>query len=244
LASRETAGAAEDQRRKDTQIEPSSQVAKPCQNHQVLERRYLAERRESTQTQSSMKARPELQVLQRPFRNRPVVPCLQCMQPSSGGSDVSSKSISAAERGTDVPKPDDFRTTWRPANSVRFGCPFSAGPPLLQRSLSTGRYLAQKAEIDAQIAELRSMLPGGVRMSPAATPSETGKGKRKKFSLASRRKMAAAQRARYAKLRGDSEPTEAATTRRKHKMSAAGRKAISMAAKKRWKAIKAAKKAA
>src|SRR2546421_974124 len=101
LASRETAGAAEDQRRKDTQIEPGAQVAERCQNHQVLARRYLAERRESTQTQSSMEARPELQVLQHSFRNRCVVPCLQCMQPSSGGSDVSSKLISAAERGTD-----------------------------------------------------------------------------------------------------------------------------------------------
>ena len=104
-------------------------------------------------------------------------------------------------------------------------------------------YLAQKAEIDSQIAELRNMLDGGSKET-AAMPSETGTGKRKKFSLASRKKMAAAQRARYAKLRGESEPTEAATTKRKRKMSAAGRKAISMAAKKRWKAIKAAKKAA
>ena len=104
-------------------------------------------------------------------------------------------------------------------------------------------YEAQKAEIDSQIAELKSMLDGGSKET-AAMPSETGTGKRKKFSLASRRKMAAAQRARYAKLRGEAEPTEAATTKRKHKMSAAGRKAISAAAKKRWKAIKAAKKAA
>ena len=99
----------------------------------------------------------------------------------------------------------------------------------------------QKSQIDSQIAELRSMLDGR-RTASAVTPSESGK--RKRFSLASRRKMAAAQRARYAKLRGESEPTEAATTKPKRKMSAAGRRAISMAAKKRWKAIKAAKKAA
>src|SRR6266481_2397870 len=97
-------------------------------------------------------------------------------------------------------------------------------------------FRAQKTEIDSQIAELQSMLDGR-RIGPAATPSEPGK--RKRFSLASRRKMAAAQRARYAKLRGDSEPTEAATTKPKRKMSAAGRKAISAAAKKRWRAIKA-----
>src|ERR1700736_5722997 len=92
---------------------------------------------------------------------------------------------------------------------------------------------AKKAEIDSEIAELRSMLPSGSHGEPA-TSNATGR-PRKKFSAASRRKMAAAQRARYAKLRGDSEPTEAATTKRKHKMSAAGRRAISAAAKKRWK---------
>src|ERR1700730_11778773 len=98
----------------------------------------------------------------------------------------------------------------------------------------------QKTQIDSQIAELRTILNGG-RSEPAAMPSETGKCKRKKFSLASRKKMAAAQRARYARLRGESEPTEAATAKpKKRKMSAAGRRAISMAAKKRWKAIKAA----
>jgi hypothetical protein len=57
--------------------------------------------------------------------------------------------------------------------------------------------------------------------------------------------MAAAQRARYSKLRQGSEPTEAATTKpKKRKMSAAGRKAISIATKKRWAAINAAKKTA
>jgi hypothetical protein len=104
-------------------------------------------------------------------------------------------------------------------------------------------YLAQKAEIDSQIAELKSMLDGGSKET-AAMPSETGK-PRKKFSAATRRKMAAAQRARYAKLRGESEPTEAEVAKpKKRKMSAAGRKPIAAAAKKRWKAIKAAKKAA
>jgi hypothetical protein len=104
-------------------------------------------------------------------------------------------------------------------------------------------YQAQKAEIDSQIADLRSMLDGGSKEA-AATPSETGR-PRKKFSAATRRKMAAAQRARYSKLRQGSEPTEAATTKRKkRKMSAAGRRAISIATKKRWAATKAAKKVA
>src|ERR1700676_5039296 len=104
-------------------------------------------------------------------------------------------------------------------------------------------FQSQKAEIDSQIAELRSMLPGG-HTSSAATPSESGK-PRKKFSAAARRKMAAAQKARWKKIKQGSEPTQAASSkpekRKRRKMSAAGRRAISVATKKRWAAIKAAK---
>jgi hypothetical protein len=101
---------------------------------------------------------------------------------------------------------------------------------------------SQKHFIDSQIADLRSMLDGR-RTKSAVTPSETGKPKRR-VSLASRRKMAAAQRARYAKLKQGSEPPQAATTKpMKRKLSAAGRKAIIAATKKRWAAVKAAKQA-
>src|SRR6266516_1470100 len=102
---------------------------------------------------------------------------------------------------------------------------------------------AQKNHIDSQIAEVRSMLDGGSTGS-AVTPSESGKPKRKKFSAASRRKMAAAQKARWAAIKKTSEPPQATKPRKKRKMSAAGRKAISEATKKRWAAVKAAKKAA
>jgi hypothetical protein len=103
-------------------------------------------------------------------------------------------------------------------------------------------FQAQKTLIDAQIAELKSMLAGNNTPS-AATPSETGK--RKKFSLASRKKMAAAQRARYAKLREAAEAPQAEAAKpKKRKMSAAGRRAISIATKKRWAAIRAAGKVA
>ena len=101
---------------------------------------------------------------------------------------------------------------------------------------------AQKTVIDSQIAELRSMLDGR-RTEPAASTA-TAK-PRKKFSAATRRKMAASQRARYSALKQGSEPIQAETAKpKKRKMSAAGRRAISLAAKKRWKAIKAAKKVA
>src|SRR5437667_11957087 len=100
---------------------------------------------------------------------------------------------------------------------------------------------AQKHSIDAQIADLRNMLNGG-RTQSAAMPSETGK--RRRFSAASRRKMAASQKARWAGIKKSSEPSQVAQPKKKRKMSAAGRKAISEATKKRWAAVKAAKKAA
>jgi hypothetical protein len=105
---------------------------------------------------------------------------------------------------------------------------------------------AQKVLLDSQIAELRGMLDGR-RKVPGALPSETGR-PRKKFSAAARRKMAAAQKARWKKIKQGSEPSQAASSkpakRKRRKMSAAGRKAISIATKKRWAAIKAAKKVA
>ena len=81
---------------------------------------------------------------------------------------------------------------------------------------------SQKRRIDLQIAELRSLLSGDVA-ADVATTLEAATGKRKQFSHASRRKMAAAQKARWAKIKGESEPTAPASTA-KRKMSAAQRK--------------------
>src|SRR5229473_3032676 len=90
---------------------------------------------------------------------------------------------------------------------------------------------AQKSQIDSQIAELRGMLDGR-RNTQSTAPTDTAK-PRKKRSAAVRRKMALAQRARYAKLKKGSEPTQAvaAKPKKKRKMSVAGRKAISEATK-------------
>jgi len=102
---------------------------------------------------------------------------------------------------------------------------------------------SQKARIDAQIAELRQMLSGHP-VESAATTLEPPIRKRKKFSAASRRKMAMAQKARWAKIKSESEQPSKATPEppkpKRRKMSAAGRKAISEATKKRW-ALKRAK---
>jgi valyl-tRNA synthetase len=102
----------------------------------------------------------------------------------------------------------------------------------------------QKLRIDAQIAELRTMLPGG-RSEPAATP-EGPKGKRRKMSAAARKHMGDAQRKRWAESKRPSEPQSqpaAASAAPKRKLSDAGRRAIGEATKKRWAAFHAAKQA-
>src|ERR1017187_1740201 len=66
----------------------------------------------------------------------------------------------------------------------------------------------------------------------------------KDYGKGSRRKMALAQKARWAKIKGEAEPpTPAPAPKPKRKLSAAGRKAIIAATKKRWAAVRAAKKA-
>ena len=95
----------------------------------------------------------------------------------------------------------------------------------------------QKDRIDMKIAEIKQQLGGG-RAVPAAT-TDTGK-PRKKRSAAVRRKMALAQRARYAKLKQVGEPPPAVVAKPKRTMSASARMRIAAAQKKQWAAIKKA----
>jgi hypothetical protein len=103
---------------------------------------------------------------------------------------------------------------------------------------------SQKLRIDSQIAELRSLLNGGYNEA-VVSPSETTERKRKRFTAASRRKMAMAQKARWAAIKQKSgpQPVPSEARKPKRKLSAAGRKAISEATKRRWAAVKAAKQA-
>ena len=107
----------------------------------------------------------------------------------------------------------------------------------------------QKTRIDQQIIELRAILSGGAT-EITNTPEDAALGKRggrRKFSAAARKRMAEAQKARWAAIKGTSEQPEAVTqepTKAKRKMSAAGRKAIGDATRKRWAMKKAAEKAA
>src|SRR5215471_13183007 len=93
----------------------------------------------------------------------------------------------------------------------------------------------QKRRLDRQIAELRVMRSGATHTAPVSVPS------RRKMSAAGRKAIAAAQRKRWAALKGGN-ATQRAHKRAKRKLSPAGRAAIVAALKKRWAAKKAAKK--
>jgi hypothetical protein len=99
---------------------------------------------------------------------------------------------------------------------------------------------AQKQRIDAHISEIRQRLTGG-SAGPAATP-EPGR-KRRKVSAAGRKRMAEAQRKRWAaKKRSGAAPavSKSESGKPKRKLSAAGRKRIVEATKKRWALVRAA----
>src|SRR5437870_13131843 len=102
-------------------------------------------------------------------------------------------------------------------------------------------YQAELDRIDGKIGEIRRML--GDRANHVGTASDGTRPKRT-FSAASRRKMATAQKARWAGIKKSSEPPQVAQPKKKRKMSAAGKAAIVAAVKKRWAAVRAAKKAA
>jgi len=90
---------------------------------------------------------------------------------------------------------------------------------------------SQKRRIDAQLSELKQLLRGD---STAAAVVSAAPRHARKISAAGRRKIAAAQRARWAKVRGEGESAASETSKRKGRLSAAGRKAISEATKRRW----------
>jgi hypothetical protein len=101
---------------------------------------------------------------------------------------------------------------------------------------------AQKQRIDIQIAELRAMMTG----APKTSSPEKGqpKRRRRKLSAEAIKRMREGQKRRWAKIRGESEAPAAKTVAKKAKpkrgITAAGRKALSIAMKKRWAAKKAA----
>ena len=88
--------------------------------------------------------------------------------------------------------------------------------------------LERVSKVDAKL----SAFEGG-------TPSVTAVVKKRGMSASARAKIAAAQKKRWAKLKG--KKTAKPVAKKKHKMSAAGRAAIAAAQKARWAKIKAQK---
>ena len=107
--------------------------------------------------------------------------------------------------------------------------------PRLMTNLSslTAAQLHRAADLKNKIAKLEKTL-ASILGSPSPTNSAP---KKRKMSAAARAKIAAAQKARWAKAKGKSAAKPA--SKKKRKMSAAGRARIAAAAKARWAKAKA-----
>jgi len=104
-------------------------------------------------------------------------------------------------------------------------------------------YLAQKTRLDQQIADLRELLhPKELSVEEEGTPQP----QKRTMSAAGRRAIAKAQRARWAKTRGEAKKTTGIAMateqpkKKKRKLSAAGRAAIIAATKRRWAKVRRA----
>jgi hypothetical protein len=101
---------------------------------------------------------------------------------------------------------------------------------------------AQKKRLDEQIAELRRMMnPSGSSAPTASAPA----GKRRTMSAAARKRIAEAQRKRWAAVKKDGAQTKtgaakSAASKTKRRLSPEGRRRIIEATKKRWAAVRAA----
>ena len=133
----------------------------------------------------------------------------------------------------------DVEWSWRTNAFERRGkCPIHMPTQKLTDEIINAAiegFESQKRRIDSKIDELRQLL--STDRSEAAPPPGAPAPKRK-ISAAGRRRMAAAQQARWAKVRGEAEPPSSPATpkptKQKRKLSAAGREAISEASKRRW----------
>jgi hypothetical protein len=101
-------------------------------------------------------------------------------------------------------------------------------------------YQHERDAIDAKIAEIRLQLEGQTpQASASAGPVEAPR--KRVLSAAARRRMAVAQRKRWAEFK---KAQEAPAPVKKRRLSAAGRKRIIEATKKRWAEIRAKQAAA
>ena len=116
---------------------------------------------------------------------------------------------------------------------------FQLQPTVSMLNLSS-KQLRRAANIQDKIASLQKELSRIVK-SPAHGKTSAAPKRKRKMSAAGRAKIAAAARARWARVKGAKKPAKAASKPRR-KMSAAGRAKIAAAARARWKKAKAAGK--
>ena len=107
----------------------------------------------------------------------------------------------------------------------------------------TPQQLRKAADLKEKIDSLQEQLSQILGISvPEESPTSRAHGTRRKrkMSAAGRAAIAAAARARWAKIRGDKASTPLNQKPKKRKMSAAGRAAIAAAARARWAKARAA----
>ena len=102
------------------------------------------------------------------------------------------------------------------------------------------RALNIKEQIESLEQQLTSLLSGSARIQSSTNPSIRGKRRRRTMSASARARIAAAQRARWAKVKKNG--ASGANPRKRRKMSAAGRARIIAATKARWARFHAARK--
>jgi len=94
-------------------------------------------------------------------------------------------------------------------------------------------YEREKAKIEAAIADIRAQLGMRGPGRPKAAIALEGATTARTLSASARQRIAAAQRKRWAAIKG----TNVGSAKPKRRLSAAGRKAIIEATKKRWAAF-------
>ncbi len=124
--------------------------------------------------------------------------------------------------------------------------------PLKQYVALRQSLLAEKSKLETRLAAINQALNSVAKAVSVTKPVAKAK---KKISAAGRARIAAAQKARWAKIKGQAKAAPAAkvkvaaktaakpVVKAKRKMSAAGRARIIAAQKARWAKIKAEKKA-
>jgi hypothetical protein len=112
-------------------------------------------------------------------------------------------------------------------------------PEVLRAALAG--YQQELSIIEQKMEEIRRELGGRASAAPKRSPVQ---GERRVLSAAARKRIAIAQKKRWAAYKKAEAAPEKKMPAKRRKMSAAGRKRIADATKKRWAAFRAAKAAA